>query len=76
MSALVLLTVLNDLRKRDKVRCLKKFNNTRARMLHYTYNINMTLKLFKRTFMDENVMNLPSFTQRYYGHHYATLLNL
>ena len=54
MSAHVLLNLLNELRKRDKMRGLpsilslfrnefNKFNNTRARMLDYIYH--MTLRL-------------------------------
>ena len=54
MSAYVLLNLLNELRKRDKMRGLpsilslfrnefNKFNNTRARMLDSIYN--MTLRL-------------------------------
>ena len=55
MSAHVLLNLLNESRKRYKMRGLlsslsffrnefNKFNNTRARMLDYIYH--MTLKLF------------------------------
>ena len=55
MSAHVLLNLLNELRKRDKMRCL--------------LNI---LSLFRTDF--NNI--LPSFTQRYNGRHYVTLLNL
>ena len=54
MSAHVLLNLLNELRKGDKMRGLSsiiylfcnefnKFNNTRAQMLHYIYH--MTLRL-------------------------------
>ena len=54
MSAYVLLNLLNELRKRDKIRGLTsilslfrnefdKFNNTRARMLDYIYH--MTLRI-------------------------------
>ena len=50
MSAYVLLILLNELEKRDKMRGLpsilslfrnefNKFNNARARMLHYIYHI-------------------------------------
>ena len=39
MSAHVLLNLLNELGKRDKMRgLLNKFNNTRARMLDYIYH--------------------------------------
>ena len=55
MSAHVLLSLLNKLRKRDKMRCLpsilslfrnkfNKFNSTGAQMLDSIYH--MTLKLF------------------------------
>ena len=57
MSARVLLNLLNELRKRDKMRGLpsilylfrnefKKFNNTGAQLLDSIYH--MTLKLFKK----------------------------
>ena len=57
MSAHVLLNLLNEFRKRDKMRGLpsilslfrnefNKFNNTRARMLDSIYH--MTLRLLKR----------------------------
>ena len=49
MSAHVLLNLLNELRKLDKMRCFRnefdKFNNTEARMLDSIYH-NMTLKSF------------------------------
>ena len=56
MSAHVLLNLLNELRKRDKMRGLpsilslfrnefNKFNNTRARMLDSIYHMTNTLKL-------------------------------
>ena len=55
MSAYVLLNLLNELGKRDKMRCLSsilslfrnefnKFNNTRARMLDSIYHMTNTLK--------------------------------
>ena len=55
MSAHVLLNLLNELGKRDKMRGLpsilslfrnefNKFNNTRARMLDSIYNMTNTLK--------------------------------
>ena len=49
-----------------------KFNNTGARVRFY----DMTLKLLKIAFWRENVMNMPYFTKRYNGRHYAMLLNL
>ena len=77
MSAHVLLNLLNELGKSDKMRGLpsilllfrnefNKFNNTGARMLDSIYH--MTLKL-KIAFLRENVKILPSFTQRYNGRH-------
>ena len=55
MSAHVLLNLLNELGKRDKMRCLprilslfcnefNKFNNTRSRMLDSIYHMTNTLK--------------------------------
>ena len=60
MSAHVLLNLLNELGKRDKMRGLpsilslfrnefNKFNNTRARMLDSIYH--MTLRLFESSFL-------------------------
>ena len=77
MSVPVLLNLLNTLRKIDKMRGspsilslfrnkFDKFNNTGARMLDSIYH--MTLKLLK------NCNILPTFTQRYNGRHYVTLL--
>ena len=76
MSAHVLLNLLNELGKRDKMRGLpsilslfhefNKFNNTRARMLDYIYQMTNTLKSH---FCHKNVMILSSCTQRCYGRH-------
>ena len=74
MSAHVLLNLLNELGKRDKMRGLpsilslfrnefNKFNNTRARMLDSIYH--MTLSHFCR----QNVIILSLCTQRCYGRH-------
>ena len=76
MSAHVLVNLLNELRKRDKMRGLpsilslfrnefNKFNNTRARMLDSIYH--MTLRL-KSHFCRENVIILSLNVM------YATLL--
>ena len=73
MSAHVLLNLLNELGKRDKMRGLpsilslfrnefNKFNNTRARMLDSIYHMTNTLKSH---FWRRNVM--LSCTQRCYG---------
>ena len=78
MSAHVLLNLLNESGKRDKMRGLprilslfrneiNKFNNTRARMLDSIYH--MTLEYLKLLFWFENVKSFPYFTQRYYGRH-------
>ena len=75
MSFHVLLNLLNELWKRDKMRGLpsilslfrtefNKFNNTRARMLDFTYHMTNTLKSH---FWRKNVMILSSCTQRCYG---------
>ena len=82
MSAHVLLNLLNELRKRDKMRGLlgilslfrnefNKFNNTRARMgtnvrFYLSYDIKITLKSH---FCRENVIILSLCTQRCYGPH-------
>ena len=75
MSAHVLLNLLNELGKRDKMRGLpsilslfrnefNKFNNARARMLDSIYHMTNTLKshLWRK-----NVMILSSCTQRCHG---------
>ena len=75
ISAHVLSNLLNELRKRDKMRGLpsisslfrnefNKFNNTRARMLDSIYHMTNTLKSH---FWRKNVMILSSCTQRCYG---------
>ena len=77
MSAHVLLNLLNELRKRDKMRGLpsilslfrnefNKFNNTRARMLDSIYHMTNTLKSH---FWRKNVIILSLCTQRCYGRH-------
>ena len=74
MSAHVLLNLLNELGKRDKMRGLpsilslfrnefNKFNNTRARMLDSIYHI------IKSHFCRINVIILSLCTQRCYGRH-------
>ena len=78
MSAHVLLNLLNELGKRDKMRGLpsilslfrnefNKFNNTRARMLDSIYH--MTKITLKSHFCRKNVIILPFCTQRCYGRH-------
>ena len=75
MSAHVLLNLLNELGKRDKMRSLpstlslfrnefNKFNNTRTRMLDSIYHMTNTLESH---FWRKNVMILSSCTQRCYG---------
>ena len=70
MSARVLLNLLNELRKRDKMRglpsILSLFNNTRARMLDSIYHMTNTLKSH---FWCKNVLILSLCTQRCYGRH-------
>ena len=80
MSAHVLLNLINELGKRDKMRGLSsflslfrnefnKFNNTRARMIDSIYH--MTIKHLKMHFWCENVKIFPYFTQCYIGRHYV-----
>ena len=75
MSAHVLLNLLNELGKRDKMRGLprilslfrnefNKFNNTRARILDSICHKTDTLK---SNFWRKNVMSLSSCTPRCYG---------
>ena len=77
MSAHVLLNLLNELGKRDKMRGLpsilslfrnefNKFNNTRARMLDSIYHMTNTLKSH---FCRKNVIILSLCTQHCYGRH-------
>ena len=70
MSAHVLLNLLNELEKRDKMRGLhnefNKFKNARARMLDSIYHMTNTLKSH---FWRKNVMIFSSCTQRCYGRH-------
>ena len=77
MSAHVLLNLLNELVKRDKMRGLSsilslfrnefdKFNNARARMLDSIYHMIYTLKSH---FWHRNVIILSLCTQRCYGRH-------
>ena len=77
MGAHVLLNLLNELRKRDKMRGLpsilslfsnefNKLNNTRARTLDSIYHMTKTLKSH---FGRKNVTILSLCTQRCYGPH-------
>ena len=77
MSAHVLLNLLNDLGKRDKMRGLSsilslfhnefnKFNNTRARMLDSIYHMTNTLK---SDFWRKNIIILSFCRQHCYGRH-------
>ena len=86
MIAYVLLNLLNEFRKRDKMWGLSsivsffrnkfnKFNNTGARMLDSIYHV--TLKLIKNGILGlENVKLLSAFTQNYNGRHLLTLKNM
>ena len=62
MSAHVLLNLLNELGKGDKMR----FNNTRARMLDSFYHMTNSLKSH---FWRKNVIILSQHTQRCCGRH-------
>ena len=74
---MVLLNLLNELRKSDKIQGLpsilslfhykfKKINNTRARMLDYIYHMTNTLKSH---FWRRNVIIFTLCAQRCYGRH-------
>ena len=76
-SAHVLLNLLNELGKRDKMRGLpsilslfrnefNRFNNTRERMLDSIYHMTNTLKT---DIWRKNVIILSLCTQRCYGRH-------
>ena len=78
MSAHVLLNLLNELGKRDKMRGLpsilslfrnefNKFNNTRARMLDSIYHMTNTLK--PDFWRKKKVIILPLCTKGCYGRH-------
>ena len=80
ISAHVLLNLLNELGKRDKMRGLpsilylfhnefNKFNNGRARMLDSFYHMTNTLNSH---FCGTNVIILSLCTQRCYGRHYVS----
>ena len=81
MSAHVLLNLLNELRKGDKMRGLpsilslfrnefNNFNNTRARMLDSIHH--MAKIILKSHFWRKNVIILSLCTQRCYGRHYVS----
>ena len=72
MSAYVLLNLLNELGKRDKMRCLlsivslfrnelNKFNNSRARMLDSIYH--MTLRLFLNLISAVNTLYVCNYVR-------------
>ena len=74
MSALVLLNLLNELGKKDKMRGLPsilslfrnefdKFNNTRARMLDSIYHMTNTLKVSKVAKIRNRYNQVPHLTQ-------------
>ena len=80
MSVHVLLNLLNEFGKRDKMRGLpsilslfrnefNKFNNTRARMLDSIYHMTNTLKSH---FLPKNVIILSLCAQSCYGRHYVS----
>ena len=86
-SAHVLLNLLNELGKRDKMRGLpsilslfrnkfNKFNDTGARMIDSIYHIFIALKLLKNHIFGVKLSTICYFKQHYIGHHYVTLLNL
>ena len=82
MSAHVLLNLLNELSKSDKMRGCRvfyffyrnkfnKFNNTGARMLDSKYH--MTLEILKNRIFGVKMSKFSHlFTQRYNGRHYVS----
>ena len=85
MLAHVLINLLNELAKRDKM-CglpsisslfrneINKFNNTGAQMLDSIYH--MSSHSLKNHIFGVKTSILSSFTQLYYGRHYVMFLNL
>ena len=84
MSAHVLLNLLNELGKSDKMRGLpsilsffrnefNKLNNIRARILDSIYHMTNTLKFH---FLRKNVIILSLCTQRCYGRHNVSLKSI
>ena len=82
MSAHVLLNLLNELRKRDKMlgkprilslfpNSFNKFNNTRALMLDSIYHMTNTLK--SHFWRKKNIIILLLCTQPCYGRHNVTV---
>ena len=80
MSAHIVLNLLNELGKSNKMRGLSsnlslfrnefnKFNNTRARMLDFIYHMAFSLLSLKSHFLCKNLMFLSLCTQRCYGRH-------
>ena len=71
MSAHVSLNLLNELKKRDKMRAFSKefnkFNNTNARMLDSIYH--MTFRLLLNLISGVKHIILSLCTQRCYGRH-------
>ena len=78
MSAHVLLNLLNELRKRDKMGGLpsilslfrselNKFNKTREQMLDSIYHMTLRL-LYNLISAVKSIINLSLCTQRCYGH--------
>ena len=84
MSAHVLLNLLNEFGKSDKMRGLSsilslfrnefnKFNNTRAQMLDSIYHMTNTLK---SDFWRKNFIILSLCTQRCYGRHKLSRISI
>ena len=79
MSAHVLLNLLNELRKSDKMRglsILSLFRKSLIKSIIQKQECHMTLKLLNNQVLHEKFMILPSFSQRYNGIHYITFPNL
>ena len=85
MSAHVLLNLLNELRKRDKMTGMRiilsvfrnkfnKFNNTGARMLNRFY-LSHYIILLKNCIFGFETSKICTFTQHYNRRHYLMFLN-
>ena len=87
MSDHVLMNLLNELRKKDKIlgeplilslfrNEFNKFNNTRTWMLDSIYHMTFKLIIKNRILGEKTSRGFDVFTQRYSGRHHVTLWSL
>ena len=79
MSAHILLNLLNELRKRDKMRglpsILSLFRNEQYRSTNVRFYLSYDIKItFKSHFWRKNVIILSLCTQRCYGRHMSNVV--